>query len=115
MHTLADAKNYCGARMLKAIAKEEAAKYLVLLDAVRCPRRNNGKNLSDQLKKSDQHLAKGIYAKVADWKPADFKEVRQGFDHLCEDYYLDGPNDVGWIFENRIIRQRLRIVLCGLR
>jgi hypothetical protein len=38
---LIDQKAWRGARVLRAIADEEASKYLILLDAVRCPRSSN--------------------------------------------------------------------------
>ena len=106
VRTLVNSQNFRGARALETIAKEEASKYLILIDAIRCPRKNNDKQFRNQLLKFNKHLAKGIYAESADWKPANFKEVKEGVYQLCEDYYLDGPNDVDWIFENWIIWQR---------
>jgi AbiV family abortive infection protein len=102
---LAAAENYRGAKVLEAFAKEEAAKYLILLDAVRCPRTNHDYFVG-QLDKFNQHLVKGIYAEAASWRPADYLEVKNAVEHLCDDYYLDGPNGIEWIFENWIIRQR---------
>ncbi len=102
---LAKEKQYRGAKILEAISDEEAAKYLILLDAIRCPRKPE-RRLSDQLDKFNQHLAKGIYADACAWRPIDFSEVRENIVRECQQYYLDGPNDIDWIFENWIIRQR---------
>ena len=51
-------------------------------------------------------LAKGIYSDVCYWRPVNFMEVRKGVDDLRSAYYLDGPNDVDWIFQNSINQQR---------
>src|SRR5437867_4176591 len=53
-------------RVLSAIAEEEASKFLILLDAVRCPR---DYRLPEQLDRFSSHLAKGIYAKVCGMRP----------------------------------------------
>ncbi len=76
---------------------------LILLDAVRCPR---DKEKSRTLGYFYEHLAKGIYAQVCKWNPADFAEVVRGVKRERVEYYLDGPNDVDWIFPNRITQQR---------
>ena len=98
-------QNIRGARILESIAKEEAAKYLILLDAIRCPRTRDD-TLSRHFEKFNQHLAKGLYAEACNWKPRDFKEIKVLIQSQCDEYYLDGPSDVDWIFENWIIRQR---------
>ena len=102
---LAEQKKGCGFNLLKAILKEEAAKFLILLDAVRCPRVPPD-NFAKQLTRFNDHLAKGIYALVYDLKPADLGEVRRIVETECHEYYLDGPNDVDWIFRNEILQRR---------
>ena len=52
------------------------------------------------------HLAKGIYTDVCYWRPVNFMEIRKGVADLRSAYYLDGPNDVDWIFANSITQQR---------
>lgn len=104
--TLAGRREFRAAEILKGVALEEAAKYLILLDAVRCPRKPDEKRYSDQLRKFNDHLARGLYAETCDWRPADFKEVRVGVERECKAYYLDGPNGVDWIFRNDIKRER---------
>lgn len=102
---VAKAGNLRAARILEVVVKEEAAKYLVLLDAVRCPRQPDSR-LRQHLRKFYSHLAKGLYAEVCDWSPVDFKEVRENLEREYDAYYLDGPNDFDWIFRNWIISQR---------
>lgn len=102
---LAEYKKACGFNILKAILKEEAAKYLILLDAVRCPRVPPD-NFGKQLTRFNDHLAKGIYALVYDLRPTDLGEVRRIVGTECHEYYLDGPNDVDWIFRNEILQRR---------
>ena len=102
---LTESRSTGGARILEAIAKEEAAKYLILLDVIRCPRMPI-ERFSRQLEKYNEHLAKGLYAEACDWRPADFSEIKSYIADQSQKYYLDGPNGVEWIFENWIIRQR---------
>lgn len=92
-------------RVLEYLAAEEAAKVLILVDAVRCPK-NKGEERSRTLGYFYDHIAKGIYAKVCDWRPMDLAEVRKGIDSERKERYLDGPNDVDWIFPNSITQQR---------
>lgn len=92
--------------ILMAVACEEAAKALILFDAVRCPRQSP--NFARQLPRFNDHLSKGIYAKMCDWEPSSKKDLRRYLDMEREEYYLDGPNDVDWIFPNRILHSRER-------
>jgi AbiV family abortive infection protein len=102
---LATQGHFRGAEILKWVASEEAAKYLILLDAVRCPR-VPAERFSAQLRKFNDHLARGLYAEAYDWRPVDFRELREGIERECKAYYLDGPNGVDWIFRNDIKRER---------
>jgi AbiV family abortive infection protein len=87
------------------LAKEEASKVFILLDAVRCPRERTN-DRARTLGYFYDHVAKGIYADSADWKPADFAEVQRIVANLREQFYLDGPNDLDWIFPNQITQRR---------
>ncbi|MEX2123889.1 MAG: AbiV family abortive infection protein [Woeseia sp.] len=102
---LAKEQDFRSAEILKGLALEEAAKYLILLDAVRCPGKPDEPFIR-QLRKFNRHLARGLYTEICDWRPVDLKEVRVGVERECKDYYLDGPNDVDWIFRRDIDRQR---------
>tara|TARA_R110002094_G_scaffold51613_1_gene63071 strand:- start:104 stop:943 length:840 start_codon:yes stop_codon:yes gene_type:complete len=94
-----------GARILHACAAEEAGKFLILLDAVRCPRIPPVR-FTAQLKKANSHLAKGLYAEANDIRHFDFSEVKLWIERESAEFYLDGPNDVDWIFRNRIAHSR---------
>lgn len=94
-----------GYQILRNVASEEAAKFMILLDAIRCERPNSDQ-FSKQLKRYNDHLAKGIYAEYYEIKPANFKEVKNWVDNERKEYYLDGPNDVDWIFHNWTLQQR---------
>jgi len=58
------------------------------------------------LQRFNDHLAKGIYSLVYDTRPAHFKELHELVESECHEYYLDGPNDVDWIFRNEILQKR---------
>jgi len=94
-----------GVEAITAIADEEAGKFLILLDVARCAYLDAAKK-RDQLKRCADHIAKGIYARVADIRPADFSELVRYVDLLRRSYYLDGPNDVDWLFRNEIMAER---------
>lgn len=92
-------------RIIEAIVCEEAAKYLILLDAVRCPWKESALR-SEQLSKFNEHLAKGVYAKACGWRPDRFGTLCSYVATELDEYYLDGPEGVDWIFRNRIISER---------
>ncbi len=96
---LLDMGEHCGARTVRALAEEEAAKVLILVDAVRCPP-NEAKDRSRTLRGCYSHLAKHIYSEACWWRSADFAEVERAIEEERLPYYLDGPYDVDWIFSN---------------
>jgi AbiV family abortive infection protein len=95
-----------GSLILNAMAKEEAAKFLILLDAVRFPRIPKEVFTRQLYQFFYKHLARGIYAEYYNWCPATFGEVKEGIERERKEYYLDGPSDVDWIFRNSILQQR---------
>ena len=95
-----------GAKILRLAAEEEAAKVLILIDAVRCPRNEMPNDFARHLQYFNDHLAKGIYARYMCRRPHIFSDVREWVDRERKEYYLDGPNDVDWIFYNEILRSR---------
>jgi hypothetical protein len=97
-----------GLAVLRAVADEEASKYLILLDAIRCPRDTNEekKVFARHLKYFSSHLAKGIYAEYCYTSPVDFGEARRHVESCRPNLYLDGPEYTLWIFRNRISRGR---------
>jgi AbiV family abortive infection protein len=94
-----------GSAILSILSEEEAAKALILVDAARCPR-DEPKKLSEHLKRYYKHLAKGIYAAACYWAPETFGDLIKYIDSERQKYYLDGPNDIDWIFWNRILANR---------
>ena len=98
-------KHHYPSRVLEYFAAEEAAKVLILVDAARCPK-NKGAEKSRTLGYFYDHIAKGIYVQVCDWRPMDLAEVRRGVDEQRRERYLDGPNDVDWIYPNSIAQRR---------
>ena len=101
---LSDENDYHPAKILGGFAKEEAAKVIILLDVVRCPS-NRCEEKARTLGYFYDHLAKGIYARACGLH-CPFGELKQYIDSEREDCYLDGPNDVDWIFSNDITRER---------
>jgi hypothetical protein len=90
---------------IRMISDEEAGKFLILLDAARAAYTGAGVK-ADQLRRTGDHIAKGIYARAADIRPATFGELVSYADRLRRSHYLDGPNDVDWIFRNEIEADR---------
>ena len=108
-----EAKQYRAAAVLRSVAFEEAGKFLVLLDAVRLGR-GNTKLLGEQLRRASDHLPKGLYASAIDCRPANLKELRSFLEFDRRTLYLDGPNDVDFIFRNSILAQREEAIYVDL-
>jgi AbiV family abortive infection protein len=98
--------NYRASRVIRGVLIEEAAKYLILIDALRCPRKNNDKEFTRQLEKFNDHLAKGVYAELCSWKPDTYNRLCEYIAPQLDEYYLDGPNGVDFVFRNNIISTR---------
>jgi hypothetical protein len=95
-----------GFEILRLFVEEEAAKFHILLDAVRCPRQPADR-FAQQLGYFNQHLAKGLYAEYYNFaSPSDLTEIRRYMDRERQTLYLDGLNDVDWVFRNDILRKR---------
>lgn len=91
----------------RGAAEEEAGKALVLIDYVRCPRDwdRRGKVLA----RFTDHVPELIHGEACSYPGIHtfcemFKHVKQG----CEQWYLDGPNGIDWIFPNEIRTRRER-------
>ena len=107
---LASAQGYWeAARQLKAqpretevlcgLAVEEAAKILILMDAVRCPKKLAASRLGKLTRWFYEHLARLIYADSVGWRPRDVTELRRHVDTSRESHAVDG--DFGeYIFPN---------------
>jgi AbiV family abortive infection protein len=102
---LAEAERWRGLDILSAQADEEAAKALILLDFVRMDP-GDEEALARQLGRFSEHRARCIYVEMAEMSPADFAEVERLVDSMRASHYLDGPNDVDWIFRNQLLARR---------
>ncbi len=91
--------------IMSGFAEEEAAKILILIDFVRCPRDFDGRG--PLLGCFYSHLAKRIYAMTCEYPSiVSFGELKKLVDHERRSWYLDGPNDIDWIFPNAISTKR---------
>ena len=97
------------ARIVGGFAAEEAAKVLIFLDAIRCPREYADKK-RHTLQRFYDHLAKGLYIEVCDWQVTDYQHLADSIDRERDKYYLGGPNDVNWIMRNWITSERERML-----
>lgn len=98
---LETAAKYRAASSLHSLANEEAGKFLLLLDAARCPRQPQSL-LSSHLKRASDHVAKGIYSVLSHGRPADLAEVERYVVPFRSTLVLDGPEGFEWIFRNPI-------------
>jgi hypothetical protein len=94
-----------GLWILSRQADEEAAKALILIDLARMDQRDH-KGMVRQIGCFYDHLSRSIYAEVCQMSPADFAEVRRMVDSMRQSHFLDGPNEVDWIFRNRLLASR---------
>ena len=100
-------KEFRASKIIREFAEEEAAKVLVLIDLVRCPR--DWEQRTEVARRFYGHVAKRIYAMTCLYPSiASFRELRVLVESECRPYYLDGPNWVDWIFPNSISAERER-------
>jgi len=78
------------AEVLEGFAAEEAAKILILMDAVRCPPKLLPSKLNKIIGWFYDHLARLIYADAIKWKPADLAELRRYIDQDRRGHYIEG-------------------------
>ena len=110
---LSQAGDETSAALLGSFADEEAAKVLILMDAVRCPA-TQAEARTRTLKRWSNHLWKGIYVRSCDWRPSNFQELTSYINAELRPFYPDGPMDVDWIFRNEIRDQRKRQIYVDL-
>ena len=93
------------AALLRNLAEEEAAKALILIDLVRCPKAIVNSRIGRILHWFYDHLARIIYANSVSWKPTNVRELRQYVDESRKDYYIEGY--VGeYILPNQMLYMR---------
>lgn len=86
-------------------AEEEAAKILILLDAVRCPPKQQ-KALNRTLRNFYDHLARLIYAAASGWHAATLPELARYVDLDRTSHYLDGLYVPEFLFRNNLLDER---------
>ena len=102
---LHEEEDFRASGIMRGFAEEEAAKVLVLVDLVRCPR--DWKDRAGVARRFYGHVAKRIYAMTCSYPNiASFKELRELVESECRPYHLEGPNWVDWIFPNSITAER---------
>jgi len=102
---LAKKKQVQGNRILSLISEEEAAKCLILMDAIRCPRKPE-KILSDHLRKFNDHLSKALYSEGCYVASPDFEYFINYVNNERKDFQLDDPTDFDEIWRNRLVSGR---------
>lgn len=73
-------------------AKEEAAKILILMDIIRCPKKRIARDISKLNKWFYDHLARLIYAEISCMRPQDIPQLKDYSRIYRKTYYLDGYN-----------------------
>ena len=76
------------AEVLEGFAEEEAAKILILMDAVRCPKTLIDSKIGQIIRWFYNHLARLIYAKAVSWQPINVTQLREYVAHHRESHFL---------------------------
>ena len=93
------------AAVLEGFALEEAAKVLILMDVVRCPRALVSGHLSKMLGWFYDHLARLIYCEACEIRSTDVNYLRDAVEHRRKSHYVEG--NVGeYILPNSLIYRR---------
>jgi AbiV family abortive infection protein len=96
---------YRAAQVLWNLTMEEAGKFLILIDSCRSPESDQA-TMSAHFHRAGNHLAKLIYAQMADYSIASQGELVRAIDMHRPTLHLDGPNDFDWIVPNALIANR---------
>ena len=100
-------EDFRASEVMRSFAEEEAAKALILIDYVRCPRKSGLR--ARVLHRFYGHVAKRIHAMACEYpRIASFGELSGLVERECHPWHLDGPNDIDWIFPNTISAKRER-------
>ena len=81
------------AMVIRGHAEEEAAKILILMDVVRCPKKLVASKIGSIVRWFYDHLARLIYADAVLWKPTNVAELRGYVDSHRPSHSVEG--DVG--------------------
>ena len=78
------------AGVLRGLSEEEAAKILILMDAVRCPSKLRSSKMGEIVKWFYDHRTRLIYAAAATWSANDIKQLRDYVDTGRKSHELEG-------------------------
>ena len=93
------------ARLVYNAAREEAGKFLILIDVYRAPAVDQP-TICRQFARAGDHLSKLVYAEMADYAIASRDELLCAVTDNRQALYLDGPNDYDWVFRNELLSER---------
>jgi hypothetical protein len=82
------------ADVLEGFAEEEAAKILILMDAVRCPSKLIVEQIGQIITNFYDHLARLLYAEAQGWKPMHVAQLQEYLDSERKAHYLEGQIDI---------------------
>lgn len=92
-------------RLLRNVGREEAGKFLLLLDVFRSGRLSQ-RERSDHLRRAGDHLPKLLYAQMTDYAIGSRTEMARALETHRRELYLDGLNDYDYIMRNDLISER---------
>lgn len=100
-----EARAFRAARLLHNVGREEAGKFLVLIDGWRSADSDQAV-MSRQFRRAGDHLCKLIYSQIADYSIGSQSELLSAVETHRQSLHLDGPNDVDWIYRNELLMER---------
>lgn len=105
MESCNEAGAFRAARLLYNVGREEAGKFLILIDAYRAPH-SDQVTISRQFGRARDHLSKLVYAQMADYSIGSQEELVSAVTDHRQALYLDGLNGYEWIFRNELLLER---------
>ena len=108
-----EARALRAAELVYNAGREEAGKFLILIDVWRSPGAGQ-RVISRQFWRAGDHLSKLIYAQMADYSIASQAELLNAINRHRQGLYLDGPTDYDWIFRNDLLTERERALYVDL-
>lgn len=98
------------AETARTLAKEEAGKAFVLIDYLRPTEEVRDGERSSHLAYAANHMARLVYVRYYRTRPASFEEATRIVERNRRSHYLDGPEAVEWVFRNRMIDEREKLL-----
>lgn len=78
------------AQILAGFSAEEAAKIMILMDVVRCPRKCIASCIGPLMTWLYEHLARLADAKASNWRPVDTKMLKDYMRPFLKSHYIEG-------------------------